>query len=91
MVSVIALPLPALDQLTQITEKLLAAEEKKLKVLKAEIQASKRHSDKAGDHAAKVRLQSMAQHSQGTRCMLYSGVTVSLVHSEHMKFRGLHD
>ena len=55
MVSVIALPLPALDQLTQITEKLLAAEEKKLKVLKAEIQASKRHSDTRED-AAKVSL-----------------------------------
>ena len=55
--SVIALPLPALDQLTQITEKLLAAEEKKLKVLKAEIQASKRHSvDKAGDHVTKVSI-----------------------------------
>ena len=53
MVSVIALPLPALDQLTQITEKLLAAEEKKLKVLKAEIQASKKHSDTRED-AAKV-------------------------------------
>ena len=53
MVSVIALPLPALDQLTQITEKLLAAEEKKLRVLKAEIQASKKHSDTGGD-AAKV-------------------------------------
>lgn len=55
MVSVIALPLPALDQLTQITEKLLAAEEKKLKVLKAEIQASRRHSDQ-GEDAAKVSL-----------------------------------
>lgn len=55
MVSVIALPLPALDQLTQITEKLLAAEEKKLKVLKAEIQASKKHSD-AREDAAKVSL-----------------------------------
>ena len=55
MVSVIALPLPALDQLTQITEKLLAAEEKKLKVLKAEIQASKKHSDTRED-AAKVSL-----------------------------------
>ena len=55
MVSVIALPLPALDQLTQITEKLLAAEEKKLKVLKAEIQASRRHSDQRED-AAKVSL-----------------------------------
>ena len=53
MVSVIALPLPALDQLTQITEKLLAAEEKKLKVLKAEIEASRRHSVK-GEDAAKV-------------------------------------
>lgn len=63
MVSVVALPLPALDQLTQITEKLLAAEEKKLKVLKAEIQASKQHSDKKED-AAKVSLHVMIKIRQ---------------------------
>ena len=62
MVSVIALPLPALDQLTQITEKLLAAEEKKLKVLKAEIEASRRHSH-AGEDAAKVSSSSSSNSS----------------------------
>lgn len=46
---------PALCLLLQVTEKLMQAEEKKLKVLKSEIEAG-RHSDSAAS-SAKVYIQ----------------------------------
>ena len=52
-------PTPLCDEMalrnTQITEKLLEAEEKKLRVLKAEIEASK-HSDVVSRDKSKVRV-----------------------------------